>query len=146
MGAARAGFTLAACLWVALTVATPACLMQPGAGHSATTVAALTWVTGARICHQRPERSWLVRGQQMPVCGRCAGLYVAGAIGLLAAWVARRRGEVRRVAWGLGLAVSPMLLTWSAEVLGLWDPGTGLRTLSALPAGLMIGWLVGRVR
>ena len=35
----------------------------------------------SRICHQRPERSFAIAGIQMPVCARCSGLYVSGALG-----------------------------------------------------------------
>jgi hypothetical protein len=32
------------------------------------------------------------------------------------------------------------MATWGLEVAGLWDPGTGLRALAAVPLGLAIGW------
>ena len=44
---------------------------------------AVIFAVGAVICHQRPERSFFLDGHQLPVCARCTGLYLSGAIGLL---------------------------------------------------------------
>jgi hypothetical protein len=35
-------------------------------------------------------------------------------------------------------------MTWGLEMAGLWNPGTPLRALAALPLGLVAGWLAGR--
>src|SRR5687768_14239891 len=48
--------------------------------------AALMYAGGSVICHQRPERSFHLAGAQLPVCARCMGLYVGGAVGALL-WV-----------------------------------------------------------
>ena len=128
--------------------------------------AAVVYMLSARVCHQRPERSFRVAGQAMPVCGRCTGLYVSGALGLLASVAVRRRRARpgrhgwpraagggfgvrwpasldRRAGW-LALAAVPALATWTLEVAGLWDPGTALRAIAALPLGAAAGWFVGR--
>jgi len=39
--------------------------------------AAVVYLAGGRICHQRPERSFATRDVQWPVCARCSGLYLA---------------------------------------------------------------------
>lgn len=37
---------------------------------------------GERIgCHQKPERSFYVKGYQLPVCSRCFGIYIGYVIG-----------------------------------------------------------------
>jgi uncharacterized membrane protein len=36
----------------------------------------------ARICHQDPQRSWLLFGRQLPVCIRCASIYFAFTVSL----------------------------------------------------------------
>jgi hypothetical protein len=41
--------------------------------------------TGSVVCHQLPERSFHVWGAQMPVCARCAGIYLGAAIAALVA-------------------------------------------------------------
>ena len=104
----------------------------------------------------------------MPVCGRCTGLYLSGAAGLVAATFAgRRRGAKRgavapreagvapvsRSAWlgrfdpragWLALAAVPTAATWLLEFAGAWDPGTPVRALAALPLGAAAGWFIGR--
>ena len=108
----RAGLTAAALGWALLIVVAPA-----WAGHAAgvdgdprATVAALVRVAGARVCHQRPDRSFHLSGRPMPVCGRCAGLYVSGALGLLAVAIG---GRPRQAAHGV-----PMPSWWTDEGVG----------------------------
>lgn len=34
-------------------------------------------------CHQKPERSFIIKGRQFPVCARCAGVYAGGIIAFI---------------------------------------------------------------
>jgi hypothetical protein len=158
----RLALALVAIGWVALLLLAPrwASAQPDGAARwTAATAAVLVRLAGAQICHQRPERSFHLHGRALAVCGRCTGLYVAGALGLLAAAVGGRgrgRGAVAapRSAWWpssfdprmrwLALAALPTAVTWGLEMAGLWNPGTPLRALAALPLGLVAGWLAGR--
>jgi uncharacterized membrane protein len=106
--------TIAASLWTAALVAAPAAL-----SHSTLAVpAAAVYAGAARVCHQKPERSFHLAGVQLPVCGRCFGLYLSGALGTIAAWASRRRprGPVRMA---LMVAAVPTAATWSIEMAGL---------------------------
>ena len=165
--------TVGALLWVTMLVVAPAWRAAPraAAGRPATAgapgpatgaralVAGLVDLVGARVCHRRPERSFHLHGQPMPVCGRCVGLYVSAAVGLVAAGVlrtsrvTRQTSDVRPSSWlptldpragWLAAAAMPTILTWTLEVAGLWNPGTPLRALAALPLGATAGWLLGR--
>ena len=71
--------------------------------------AAGTYLIGGVVCHQRPERSFHLHGVQMPVCARCAGLYLGAGLGVLAAAGFRRRGVGRGAgaAEGLGGRARP---------------------------------------
>ena len=40
-------------------------------------------------CHQRPERSFFVKGYQMPVCARCEGELIGILAALIAVWFLR---------------------------------------------------------
>src|SRR3954465_2024069 len=76
---------IGAWLWMA------ALLLAPGMGFP----------VGHFICHQRPERTFFVHGQQMPVCARCTGLYLGAALAaplalLFAVPMASARGRLRR--------------------------------------------------
>lgn len=133
----------AACLWLVLLLAAPLALAR-GLFPPAT----VGVYTGASLlCHQRAERSFAIDGVQMPVCGRCFGLYLAGAAGALAAYAARRR---RAPADGSGarlvLAVTalPMLCSVGLEWVGAIDGSNASRFASALPLGLAAGWFIER--
>lgn len=153
--------TVLALVWVVVLVASPTW----GAG------AAVVRRVGAQICHQRPDRSFHVAGHPMAVCGRCTGLYVSGAVGLLAALLAgsrrfattdrplpgeagvpldrhrvvivdRHRVVIDRRAVFLALAAAPTVVTWTAEVAGLGNPGNLARAVAAVPLGLTASWLM----
>ena len=37
---------------------------------------------GSHLCHQKPERSFFVRGHQFPFCARCSGIIFGVLIGI----------------------------------------------------------------
>jgi len=128
--------TIAALLWTAALLAAPAALARPAFAAPS----AVIYAASSRICHQRPERSFNLAGTQLPVCARCFGLYVAGALGAAAAWSSRRRlGRQTRAV--LALAAIPTAVTWTAEVAGLAAFSNTARALAALPLGLVGGWV-----
>ena len=68
-------------LWAALIVAA-AYAAGPGA-PSLDLMAAAVYGMGAVICHQQPERSFVLSGAQWPVCARCTGIYMGAALAVL---------------------------------------------------------------
>lgn len=150
-----AALVVASLVWSGLILLAPAWL-APGSGRAAlttrATLAGVTYLVAARVCHQRPDRSFHLHGQPLPVCGRCAGLYLSGTAGLFAGLALRRRDRRPSVSTGAGRAAAlsprviwlaaaalPTALTWSLEMSGLWNPGTPLRGLAAVPLGLVTG-------
>jgi uncharacterized membrane protein len=94
---------------------------------------AVAYLPASRVCHQRPDRSFQTDGVQWPVCGRCAGLYLAAPFGALAALAARRRG-VPAIRWYVA-AATPTAIAFFVEHAGLAPVSTTLRALAALPLG-----------
>jgi uncharacterized membrane protein len=123
--------TAGACLWIVALVA--AAIDRPR-GWSG-----LVYGVASTICHQRPERSFFLHGRQFPVCGRCAGLYLSGAIASLVAWLGARRAphDSRKL---LLLAAVPTALTIPVEWLGLSPLSNVIRSAAALPLGAAAGW------
>ena len=56
------------------------------------TVLGKTRLVGYAICHQIPERSFHIAGQQLPLCARCTGIYLGALAGftLMTLWGRRR--------------------------------------------------------
>jgi uncharacterized membrane protein len=127
--AARAGRTVVALgvgLWVAGLFVAPGALFP--LGHF--------------ICHQRPERSFFIGSQQLPVCARCTGLYVGAAIAAPFAVTLAAAFASSRARWILGLAALPTAITWILEVAGLVPFSNVSRFVAALPLGFAAAWLV----
>jgi uncharacterized membrane protein len=130
--------TIAASSWAAAIFFAPL-------AHAAMPLAARAVdFTASFVCHQRDERSFHLRGERLAVCGRCTGLYLAGAIGAVAAWLGRARlpARTRRL---LLLAAVPTAATFAIEWSGAGNPGNALRASAALPLGAVAGWLFVRM-
>ena len=137
---AAAGLTLAALLWVCVLVASPIAISR----STLTLPATLVYAASSRICHQRPERSFHLAGVQLPVCARCFGLYLSGAIGAAVVWGSRRRaGNGARAA--LAMAALPTAVTWGLEVAGVAGFSNMTRAVAAVPLGIAAGWLLAQV-
>lgn len=38
-------------------------------------------------CHQMPERSFFIRGRQLPICARCTGVFLGQTFSVVLFWV-----------------------------------------------------------
>jgi uncharacterized membrane protein len=123
----------AAVAWVALLVAAP---FLPAS------VAGILYAFGAGICHQIPERSFYVEGSQLPVCGRCFGVYAGAAIAALASCGPSlvRLGHVREARLLL-IAAIPTLVTIALEWTGLHASNLA-RAAAGAPLGGAVALIV----
>jgi uncharacterized membrane protein len=101
-------------------------------------------MAGALVCHQRVERSFELAGYPMPVCARCTGIYLSGALGALAAWLTVPLMPQRARALILAAAM-PTIATVAVEWVGLMQPGNIVRSLAAVPVGAACGWVFVRL-
>ncbi len=113
-------------LWVVLLFAAPGVLFP--LGHF--------------ICHQRPERSFFVAGQQLPVCARCTGLYLGAALAIPLPLVTATTLASRQNRRILVVAALPTLITWTLEFTGLVPFSNVVRFVAALPLGFAAAWMV----
>ena len=110
------------------------------------------YAIGSVICHQRPERSFFLDGQQLPVCARCAGLYLSGAVAFAGWWGLKVTGRIpglaidpaRALRIGV-LAALPTLISLMFAAIGVWDGSNTIRALLALPLGAAAGAIVAAV-
>lgn len=128
--------TAGAILWAALV------LWAPYGLHSDTfgSFAAYLYAGSSHICHQRTERSFALAGVQLPVCARCFGLYLSGAAGALAAWLAAA-SAMPHARLLLALTAVPTAITWALEAAGLVPFSNSARAIAALPLGAAAGWV-----
>ena len=113
---------------------------------------AFLYASGSVICHQLPERSFFLDGQQLPVCARCTGLYLSAAVGFLAwlIWKTARGWRKFVVSARPALAIVivaalPTALSYLTGVVGLWDGSNVTRAVLAVPLGLSAGAVVAAV-
>jgi uncharacterized membrane protein len=139
------GVPAVAVLWAVLIAAAPWSDAAPAAVPIVRLTAAATYMTGSLVCHQLPGRSFHSHGAQWPVCGRCAGLYLSAAAGVLLMWAvggARRRLPFSAWRDPLVLAAIPTAVTLVLERLNPAWSSTFVRALAAAPLGAAIGALL----
>jgi uncharacterized membrane protein len=83
----RGAFASLALLWPVAMAAATRIAALPHRGTGAYLLSAAVYYSGSLLCHQRPERSFYLWGVQLPVCARCAGIYLGAALGVIAALV-----------------------------------------------------------
>jgi len=105
--------------------------------------ASVLYLSFSSICHQIPDRSFLVLGYSLPVCHRCSGIYLGLFLGsLIENRFVHRSPRARRV-WILAACI-PMLFDVVLSYSGLWL-GTGLtRFFTGLCFGSLISTLLVR--
>jgi uncharacterized membrane protein len=100
------------------------------------------YAAGSNICHQRPERSFHLAGQKLPVCARCTGLYVSAAAAVPFAFVLASVMSARRARLLLLAAAAPTAITWTLEFAGVMPFSNAARAVAAIPLGFAAAWLV----
>ncbi len=131
--------------WAALILLAPWLGSGAAGGHGAAWLSASAYWLGSLVCHQRPERSFHLAGAQLPVCARCTGLYVSGALGVVFAWW---RGWPSRSArfssWRVPLVLAALPTAVTLVVEWWWPAATSnaVRAITAVPAGVVAGLLL----
>src|SRR5262245_44774100 len=109
-----------------------------------TALSASVYAVGSLVCHQLPDRSFHIGSFQLPVCARCVGIYVGGALGALAVaaqsalYAPRTRTitVVQDARWILVLGALPTVITVSLESAGWWPTTNMVRAVAGFPLGL----------
>ena len=109
-------------------------------------LAGVLYAAGSLICHQLPERSFHVQSFQLPVCARCFGLYLGGAVGTLAVALVRpMRGWRPSARTRLLISAAAALPTAMTVVMehGLgWPLSNEIRALAAVPLAATVASIV----
>jgi uncharacterized membrane protein len=133
---ARASFASIAA-WIALT------MIARGAGLTA--VADVLDLPFHILCHRNPERVLSIADVPMPLCSRCAGLWIGMSLSAAIAWPVLSMRTLRIV---MALAAALMLVEVVTQDLGLHPVFHPTRVLTGLfvsvPFGGAIGGLIAR--
>lgn len=90
-------------------------------------------------CHQKPERSFFIKGYQMPVCARCSGVF----IGYTAALCCAVAGRLKKMNWIAPLGCLVMLTDWSVQALKIKESTNMRRLFTGIFGGfgIMAVWI-----
>jgi uncharacterized membrane protein len=94
------------------------------------------------LCHRLPERTLSLAGVAMPLCSRCAGLYLGLSLGAAMAWP-ELSGRALRVVVPLSAAL--LVLEVITQDLGLHPVFHPTRVLSGLLVSVPLGGALGAV-
>jgi uncharacterized membrane protein len=88
------------------------------------------------ICHQIPERSLHVAGEQFAVCSRCFGVYFGLLFGVVVYPLWRGVDETEPIPriW-LIASLIPITVDWSLTIFGVWEN----THLSRFVTGMILG-------
>ena len=150
------GLALAASAWLVLILLSP-CLVSHNPPRSVFfRMGGLAYLAGRVVCHQRADRSFHAWGVQLPVCGRCFGLYAGAMLGSLFAACRSRRAPARdirqdaspatpRDAWvgRFAVAAVPTAASLGLEIMRIWAQTPAVRSVAAVPLGFAVAWFVG---
>lgn len=88
------------------------------------------------ICHQMPERSFYIAGEQLAVCSRCFGVYLGLLTGFISYPFWRPIDEIEPLPrFWLFLALIPIGVDWSLTFFGIWENTHFTRLLTGLILG-----------
>src|SRR6516165_10596418 len=104
--------------------------------------ALFVYAAGGVVCHQLPNRSFLLWGHALPVCARCTGIYAGAAAAALVALAARRRAcgafaSGTRL-WMLVGAAFPNAATLAYEWTSGAAPSNGIRAAAGFVLGAVV--------
>jgi len=140
----RGAFVASTVVWTLMLAVAPWLASRPHASASGAAVVVAVYALGSIVCHQLPERSFQLWTAQMPVCARCAGIYLGAAVIAVVAAGAARPRELRAasVRAALALAAAPTFVTLAWEWATGIVPSNWIRSAAGIPLGAVVAWLV----
>jgi len=148
----RRAFVAASLTWTAALPLATWWASRPHPSIPGYTFALSVYAIGSLVCHQRPERSFWMWSAQMPVCARCAGIYLGAAAVGVGAFVegagpqrfSRLAQETRRLRALVLAAALPTAATLLFEWTTGRTPSNLVRAFAGFPLGAVVAWMVAR--
>lgn len=99
-------------------------------------LAGILYQAFSHVCHQQPERSFFIAGQQFAVCARCTGLYAGFAAATLCyPLLTSLKGISPPERKWLFLAAVPLAIDFGLGFLGIWENTHSSRFLTGALLG-----------
>jgi uncharacterized membrane protein len=86
------------------------------------------------LCHRMAERTLSVAGVPMPLCSRCAGIFLGLALGIAVAWPRLSLRATRYALLGAGLLMLADVVTQDLGIHGVWH-------VTRLATGGLLGYV-----
>jgi uncharacterized membrane protein len=134
----------AAVLWAVVIPAAAVAATRPAGSTGWHAFGAAVYLFGGAICHQRPERSFVMDGAQLPVCARCAGIYLGAAVVAVVSGFSRTSMvrlkpdttvDTTVLRWVLALALVPAAVSLIYE----WTTGDVPSNWTRAATGVVLG-------
>jgi len=121
-------------VWLAAIFLAPWLAARGAAGP-----ARFVYAVFAPLCHQIPERSFVLNGHPLAVCGRCVGIYAGFAAGLVLYPFVRGFARVALPPARLFVVLTlPMAIDAAGGLLGAWKSPIGLRFATGFAWGTIL--------
>jgi uncharacterized membrane protein len=93
---------------------------------------------GSIVCHQRPERTFVIGGQLLPVCARDTGGYLGLLVGYVVLLFRRNKSKGPPSLWMTLLLSMPLIIDVATQTLGFRESNNSLRLLTGLFFGVTV--------
>lgn len=90
---------------------------------------------GKYICHQKPERSFFIKGHQFPVCARCTGFYAGLAVYLIINHFYKHSYDLNMLLISMALMV-PVAIDGVTQYFGPRESTNTLRFITGFIGGI----------
>ena len=149
MTALRRVLIASSVVWALLLPLAPFAASQPAPARVWYALAFVVYGAGSVLCHQLPERSFVLWSAQLPVCARCAGIYLGAAVAaVIASGFSGTTAASGVAVLGprsiLAVAALPSAMTLIYEWTSGDTPSNVIRALAGAPLGAAIVFVVVR--
>jgi len=98
-----------------------------------------------KICHQRPERSFFIKGKKLPLCSRCLGIYVSFLIGVF--FILFLKSYFLEITWMRLLVIFligfiPISIDGFTQLFGWRKSNNILRFITGIIFGFSMSWIL----
>lgn len=92
-----------------------------------------------KVCHQKPERSILIKNRKIPLCARCLGFYTGLIFGLLLYFFEIYKISLEQIIILLVITILPMAIDGTTQFLGKRESNNKLRLFTGILCGIGTG-------